>query len=371
MPETNEAQDEEELSEEELQKLEAKKLKIEKEKKELLASLAGGNFSGQRTRVAAVLNLYPDSRNSDVTLTVKYWEMFQPDLYNESGILPKDLFKLERMHYIVRARAKIQNEYGLFQADEGVRRHRRQREEDMQEAVISDSSPRKTINVFADETGKNGNFVIVASVWVLTGRAVFTVSKAINDWKVNSVWANREVHFSKFGRRDMEPLQEYLGVILANREFLSFKAIAINKSSSSRSVEEIVQKLHEHMIIRGTDHEIHNNRIDLPREIEMTLDEEQSLDSFALSEMSRRISTDYQRTHDGQIKLCGIQTTSSKNSPLVQLSDLIAGAINRKMNHQGDRNHKDDMADLIIQTLDLTLNPEQLDELDSAALFKV
>jgi hypothetical protein len=337
----------------------------------LLASLAGGDFSSQRTKVAAVLNIYPDARNSDITLTLKYWEMFQPDIYNESGILPKDLFKLERMHYIVRARAKIQNEYGLFTADEKVRGHRRKREEDIYGEIISDVAPRKIINVFADETGKNSDYIIVAAVWVLTGRAVFTISKAIGNWKESSVWSSREIHFTKLGRQDEQPLKEYLDIILSNREFLSFKVIAIEKSRTRRKIEEVVEKLHEHMLIRGIEHEITTRRVDLPREIEMTIDEEQSLDSFVLEEMRRRISTEFERSYGNDLKLCDIQTTTSRNSPLVQLADLIAGAINRKINHKGEKNYKDDMAEKIIHALDLSLTSSGISGLDATALFKV
>lgn len=190
--------EEKELSEEELAKLQAKKLKMEKEKKKLLASLASGNFSTKRTKVTAVLNLYPKARNSDITLSLQYWEMFQPDIYDKTGIKPEHLFKLERIHFIARARAKIQNEYGLFTADEKVRLHRKKHEEKMQAEVINDAPARKIVNVFADETGKNGDYVIVAAVWVLTGRAVHTVSQAIMKWKETSVWKSQEIHFTKF-----------------------------------------------------------------------------------------------------------------------------------------------------------------------------
>ncbi len=362
---------EKELTPEEEAKLEAKRLKLEKEKKELLASLASGDFSTQKSKVAAVLNLYPQSRNSDITLALKYWEMFQPDIYHETGILPKDLFKLERMHYIARARAKIQNEYGLFTADEKIKRHRKKTEEKMHEEVLKDVSPRKVVNVFADETGKNSDFIIVASVWVLTGRAVHTISQAIRSWKDQSVWKSREVHFAKFGRKDQEPLSDYLKIIIANREFLSFKVIAIEKSKTKRKVEEVVEKLHEHMLLKGADHEVSTNRIDLPREIDMTIDEEQSLDQFKLSEMQRRVVTDFERQYDGKLKLSGIQSVSSRTSPLVQLADLIAGAVNRKLNYKGDRNYKDEMAERVIHDLNLVLNTEGIPGLDVAAIFSV
>lgn len=345
--------------------------KIEKEKKELLAALAGGDFSTQRTKVASVLNLFPDTRNSDITLALKYWETFQPEIYNPVGIKPTDLLKLERLHYIVRARAKIQNEYGLFQADEKIRHHRKQQEEVMHDAVLEDIKPKRVVQVFADETGKTQNFVIVAAVWVLSGRAVFTVSEAIKKWKERSVWAKREVHFSKFGKMDFEPLKEYLGVVHQNREFLSFKVIAVEKSRTARKIEEVVAKLHEHMLIRGAEHEIQQGRMDLPREVGVTLDEEQSLDPFSLSEMKRKIDEEFTRSYNGDLVIETIQTVSSRTSALVQLADLIAGAVNRRLNSSGEKNYKDEMADWVIQTLDLSLSEVGVPGLDASALFRV
>lgn len=348
-----------------------KKTRLEKERSELLASLASSDFSAMKTKVAAILNFYPHARNSDVALSLKYWETFQPEIYKAEGILPKDLFKLERLHYIVRARAKIQNEYGLFQADDKIRKHRKHREEDMYEAVLEDSAPRKIVHIFADETGKTQEFVIVAAVWVLTGRAIFSVTQAITAWQKKSLWANREAHFAKFGKGDLETLTGYLGIIQENREFLSFKVIAVEKAKTRRSIEEVVVKLHEHMMIKGAEHEISSNRIDLPRDIELTVDEEQSLDSFTLAEMKQRIGENFQRTYDGKLTLASVQTASSRKSPLVQLADIVAGAVNRRLNPQAERNHKDEMADIIIDKLGLTLDEGDLPELDSAALFRI
>lgn len=345
--------------------------KLEKETKELLASLASSDFSTTKTKVAGLLNLYPQTRNSDVILALKYWETFQSDIYNASGILPQDLFKLERLHYIVRARAKIQNEYGLFQADDKIRRHRKNREEKMHEAVLEDVAPRRLVHIYADETGKNQNFVTVAAVWVLSGRSVFTVSQAIRAWQTSSPWAKREIHFTKFGKNDLIPLRDYLQIIRQNREFLSFKVIAVEKARTKRSIEEVVVKLHEHMLTQGAEHEVASGRIDLPREIELTVDEEQSLDPFTLLEMKQRISKAYERSYNGKLVLSVVQTASSRNSPLVQLADIVAGAVNRRSNHHGDRNTKDEMADMIIEQLELVLDEGNLPELDAAALFRV
>lgn len=348
-----------------------KKTRLEKEKSELLTSLASSDFTTMKTKVAAILNLYPHARNSDVALAIQYWETFQPEIYKASGILPKDLFKLERLHYIVRARAKIQNEYGLFLADDKFRKHRKHREEDMYESVLEDSAPRKVVHIFADETGKTQQFVIVASVWVLTGRAVFAVSQAITSWQKKSPWATREVHFAKFGKSDLETLVGYLDVIQDNREYLSFKMIAVEKAKTKRSIEEVVLKLHEHMLIKGSEHEISSSRIDLPRVIELSVDEEQSLDLFTLTELKQRINENFLRSYGERLELASVQTASSRKSPLVQLADVVAGAVNRRLNPQAERNYKDEMADMVIDKLGLTFDEGDLPELDSSALFRV
>ena len=109
-----------------------------KAKESLIASLAGGDFSNQQTRVAHILNLHLAARNSDVALSLKYWETFRPELYNPEGIKPADFFKLDRVPFLVRARAKIQNECELFQAEDRVRRRRKGREDDMRDAVLGE-----------------------------------------------------------------------------------------------------------------------------------------------------------------------------------------------------------------------------------------
>ncbi len=219
--------------------------------------------------------------------------------------------------------------------------------------------------------GKTHRFVIVASVWVLSGRAVFTISKAISEWQKQSVWKNREVHFSKFGKSDYETLKAYLAVILENREYLGFKVIAVERAKTNRSIEETILKLHEHMLIRGAAHEVTSGRMDLPREMDVTVDEEQSLDSFVIADLRDRVSVNYKGRFSDTLQLRSLQTASSKNSQLVQLSDVIAGAIGRILNHDGERNFKDDMAELVAQMLDLKLDEENIDGLDSSALFNV
>lgn len=350
----------------------AKKLdKLIKERRELIQSLAAADFSSQRTRVAYILNLFPAARNSDVALSLKYWEVFQPELYNPDGIKPEVFFELERVQFLVRARAKIQNEYELFQADVKVRSRRRGMEEKMRESVIEDAAPRQTLQVFSDETGKTETHVIIGSVWVLSGRAVFTTTNAIKTWQATSNFANREMHFARFGKGDIDSVAQYLDVIINNREFLSFKLIATKRAHLKRSIEDTIQRLHEIMLLRGLEHELTSRRVGTPRHISVTLDEEQSLDQIALEHMRRQIAADLERDHGQAVTIESITTASSKHSPLVQLADVIAGSVNRRLNFQGARNHKDDIADLVIDRLGIEIEDFHDETLDAAVLFRL
>jgi len=242
----------------------------------------------------------------------------------------------------------------------------------MREAVLEDSAPRQTLQVFADETGKTEAHLIVGAVWVLNGRAVFDVTQAINTWKAKSTFAKRELHFARFGKGDIDAIADYLRVIEANREYLSFKLIAVRRDNLRRSIEDAVQRLHEFMLLKGLEHEVRSGRVGLPRDVTVTLDEEQSLDQIALEGMKQRIHDGLQNRHGDTLTLESVVAVSSKNSALVQLADLVAGSVNRRLNFTGTRNHKDDIADLVIATLGIELDGDEQDaDLDATVMFRI
>ena len=116
----------------------ARTVRLAKEAAELTKAVDSGDLTTLKNRVAYILHQHPKTRDSDVALTLKYWEMHQPNLYDQSGMLPRDLFLLERFTHIARVRAKIQNEYNLFPSSAGVRKRRRAKEEEIFEVVRED-----------------------------------------------------------------------------------------------------------------------------------------------------------------------------------------------------------------------------------------
>lgn len=344
--------------------------KIEAQRERLLENLNAANFSTTLARVAGVLNMYPDTRNSDVSLALMYWDIYQPDLFDYGGILPKNLFKLERMTNITRARAKIQNEFRLFQATADVQRGRKGRELAMHEEVLENPAPTPSIWIFADETGKNGDWLIVGSIWVLNPKSVWDLTRAIDTWKETSLWKNREVHFTRLGRQDLDPLREYLNIVTQHREFLGIKYAAVQRQGLRRTTEDAVLKLHELMLVDGLKHELETQRVQLPRYLNVTIDEEDSLDKLALREAKERVNRTLKDEFGEECRVDSFDSVSSKRSTLIQLADIVSGAVNRRLNAtDGVRNHKDEMADLIFNSLAIFVDRNNVREFDATKIL--
>ena len=72
-----------------------------------------------KKQILYILEQYPETRNSDIALTIKIWQHFTKKLvYSERNkayyVKVNDLYEMQREDHIRRVRAKIQNEEGLF-----------------------------------------------------------------------------------------------------------------------------------------------------------------------------------------------------------------------------------------------------------------
>ncbi|WNQ09641.1 hypothetical protein MJA45_18665 [Paenibacillus aurantius] len=110
------------------------------------------------------MNHYGETRNSDMALKLKYWHIFQG--FTGSVIDVERMFSLERDTSIARARAKIQNEYKLFLADDRITQIRKGKEETEKEIQIANKPAVPTINIFCDESGKTGGdkFMVIGGL---------------------------------------------------------------------------------------------------------------------------------------------------------------------------------------------------------------
>ena len=65
-------------------------------------------------KVLFCLENYPQTRNCDISLTIKIWEVYHQDKINNGSVSLSDLYDLPREDNVKRYRAKIQNVEKLF-----------------------------------------------------------------------------------------------------------------------------------------------------------------------------------------------------------------------------------------------------------------
>lgn len=344
---------------EELLKKELKKqARIEKEIQRLNNSLASGKLDTLISKVAYILNHYKESRNSDMILKVKYWEIFQG--FKGNFVDVSQMFKLERDTSIARARAKIQNEYKLFQADDKIRWYRKDKEEVEKEIQIANKPSHPSLTIFADESGKSGadKYLIIGGLWVLDHNRVHELQAHFRKWKDERSEMNlpKEYHFTEMKKHQLDAYKEVFTELLSLSDMISLKAVVTERSTNKfKSLDEMIYAMYYQHVHHGIEHETSTGRITLPRAINFWKDKEDGNDGLFLDELRQHLVTNFKGYFNDDLTLDLLNPIDSFASHLIQLADLYTGCINRYLNppKDGARNHKDEFAEFVFHMLKL------------------
>ncbi|KLV23066.1 hypothetical protein ABW02_20275 [Niallia circulans] len=362
-----------EESEEEIEVNPEKEADRRKKAAALWESAQKGESKYLNQRVATILNRFDETRNSDIALMVKYWEIYE----GHSGdiVSIKDLFKFERLTSIARARAKIQNEYKIFlPTSEVVRKFRKSREEDEKEFQIATKPELPILHIFADETGKTADYVMVGSIWILDDKRYGEIKRQFVEWvkKAEEKYNNfpKEFHFKEIKNdgSDLEIYQEAFRKFIGIADVVSFKAIAVNKTKLKKvRIQDLVNELYYQLIRQGVEHEILRGRIAFPKQVSYIKDREGDESSFVIQQLSQKIIDSFNSHYGGKLTLNSFLPIDSKLERFIQIADLFAGSINRVYNHQKDnapRNAKDEFAEFVLEMINLNTI-----KLDAESLF--
>jgi hypothetical protein len=348
-----------------------KEQKIELEREQLLHRLADSNLSGLREKVAFILNHYPKTRNSDIALSWQYWRVFQPEYIRGGAIDENAMNYLTRTTSIGRARAKIQNEFNLFLADEPVRRRRMILAEEERDKQIADKpSNIPEINFYVDESSKTSRYVIVGGVCSQGGIESFKLLENLTKWKASNN-ISFEFHFPKLSKHKLQSYQDFFAHAVSQFDTLSFKAVALDSSTTKKNITDIVRELHYHLTHIGISHEVDTKRLTLPRNVTLFKDREDG-DGLEMEKLKQDLDASLSQNFEGQVTLDRIFSLDSENNFYIQLADLFIGSIARIINRDSEsnqRNQKDEFADFVCSLLRLDLTKKESIEQDSSFVY--
>lgn len=350
----------------------AKELKRESDKNKLQLKLVSGDLDTKLSKVAYILNLYPDTRNSDVTLMLKFWQEFQG--YTGDSINPQNMYELERLTSIARARAKIQNEYKLYQAtSDKIKRFRLNKEELEKEKALATKPSVPSLHVYADESGKTGSetFAIVGSIWIPDTARARELNFYLKEWASNKeqegIKIPSEFHFTEMKRMQLDIYKEFFNEVLSQSDMFSFKVVAANKAKiREKNLDETIFSLYYQIIHLGVEHEVSTGRMVLPRDVYYYKDEDKGSDKLRLTELRQLLTDRFKVYFDDNLTLADFNSLPSKAFYLVQIADLVTGCVARYLNRKESeqKNHKDEFAEFVLSNLNFNFKRFKVDNID-------
>lgn len=357
-------------SDENAENLDEKALKIEKEKRELLSKVLSGNLETKHDRVGFLLNNHSAARNSDIELAWIYWKTFEPELFNGVSVTKEELKKLTKINSLTRSRARIQNDYKLFEADDSVKKHRGVLAEEMREEAIEEKPEGlKMYHVYIDETGKTQEFLSIGSLWIVDGFAAFQANRRIQEWmEINKI--GYEFHFSEVNKHRLETYKEFFFKYLKLNPTIGFKTIIIDKKGIN-DISGAITDLTFHLLNKGIIHENKTGRAPLPRLLQVWLDaDEKGSDQLKIENIKERIAS--QKING--LYLGDFSAVDSRKNIDIQAVDLFTAAINRRIHNPNSVGKvKDELADYILSLLNFDLTKIDLTntKTDKSAIFNL
>jgi hypothetical protein len=330
---------------------EEKALRIADEREQLLARiLSGAQLDQRQERVAWILNHDPAARNSDITLALEYWRAF--DGWDGDLIDPKDLYGFTNWKSLSRDRALIQNEYQLFEADKKVKHLRGKLEERHRGRAIAQKAPPPAFVVYADESSKTSEHVVVASIWFLESSQTVPFTRRLIEWRRRTGFT-KEIHFTRLHPDDLDLYKDFVDLVAAHANTISFRAISVPRAGT-RNIDELVRDLYYHLLVGGVAREHDTGRARLPRSLRLHKDQETpGADRIMLANIRDKMLDAAHNRFDDGLELDPFSPANSRDVLPIQVADLLAGGLGRVLNTPDGASPKDELAQHILDRFEV------------------
>ncbi|MFZ3377970.1 MAG: DUF3800 domain-containing protein [Chthoniobacterales bacterium] len=329
------------------------------------SALSSGRLDTIQEKVAWILNRYPSARDSDITLQLKYWENFEPELAPGSTIQKQDLYKLGRLTSLSRARAKIQNQYHLFKASSDVQKRRGVLEQEERDKAREQQIDSPAISVYEDESGKNETHLVIGSVWFLHPHDELKFLRDIYQWKRDRDFSD-ELHFKNISNSNIDHYLSFAEFLGDRTAVISFKSVTMERRGVD--AEDALAEMRYLLLVEGLQHEDSTGRAPLPRALLVTKDSEnEAQDRLALASLADRLKQAAASRFGNRLVIDQLSVGDSKGTPLLQVADLFTSSVRRVLQSTELSRPKDRFARRLLECIGIPRGPE--DELTAADMI--
>lgn len=335
---------------------------LEEQRKRLLASIADSPLGNTEQRVAYLLQRFPETRDSDLALCIRYWRRFQPEVLERWDPLELEvLFELDKLETIGRVRRELQNTLHLFRGMEDTAHFRSIHQQEMHEYLAAHKGGMPEVRFYLDETGNEGDraYTGVAGVCAMNWTQYEKHYEALSAWRRRQKWPET-IHFADTGTDRLDRAIGLLGELERRRSGVLFVGYAL--SSRGRTHSDLLS-LFVQLVVDSLRHLAERGCLDEPRSLRVVKEADPGFDSLYLAKMTKQLSELVALEFPGLIAVQPIEAVTKGRDVLLECADLVAGGMQRRASYKG-RNPKDRLAEAVFNVTGFE------DSTDSGALLK-
>jgi hypothetical protein len=335
---------------------------LAEQRAELLARIAQSQLATYEQRIARILHRYPETRDSDIALCLRYWRTFQADVIERWKPLELEvLFDLDRMETLGRTRRFVQNDLRLFRGMEDTRKARQAMQRELHEYLAAHRDTLPEIRFYLDETGNEGdkNYTGVAGVCVMNWKQYEKHHAALAQWREKQGWTET-IHFAETGADKVDRAAALLQQLAQRRSGVLFLGYSI---ASRGRTQEAIFSLFIQLVVDSLKHLQQQGCLSENQSVRVIKEADQGFDSIYLDTMTKRLSEAVALEFPGLLAVSPVEAVTKGRNVILECADLIAGGMQRRALGKG-RNPKDKLAEAVINVTGFE------DAADSGTLFK-
>jgi hypothetical protein len=247
----------------------------------------------------------------------------------------------------------------LFQASAPVRQRRGKLAEEERDRAINEGPPASSLAVFADESGKNQDNLIVGGIWFGNSHELFALDRQIEAWRTRAKFED-ELHFVDINEQNEARYREVFEVVMNNASSISFKALRLERRGI-KNIDAALDELFYHMLVDGVRHEHETGRSPLPKTLQFWKDQEEpSRDKLRLAALRDRALQAGNAIFDGRLRVGDFVAVESHKIDMMQIADLFIGALGRRINTPSETpKAKDRFSSYLLDRIGLPDGPNQ------------
>jgi len=321
-----------------------------------LADIANSPLATREQRVAYILQRFPETRDSDTALCLRYWRKFQPEIMLRWDPLELEiLYELDRIETLGRVRRTIQNDLRLFRGLEAVRTAREAMQKELHEYLAAHRSSLPEVRFYLDETGNEGGkaYTGVAGVCVMNWKQFEKHHAVLAQWRSSQGWVE-PIHFSEAGEDKLPRAVSLLEQLESRRSGLLF--VGYSLSSQGRTHADMFA-LFIQLVIDSLAYLKRCGCLTEPRRIRVIKEADPGFDKLYLPKMTRQLGEAVAIEFPDELTVLPIEPITKGRNVLLECADLIAGGMQRRALFKG-RNPKDRLAEAVINVTGFEDNDE-------------